>query len=99
MSGDAKTIVPGLTVDDSGTASVDPQLGKVLVDVAIEMEQVAGNPVDVEHVLAAIILAAKAGRLDAHARLSGEDPELVLILREYVASVFAQYGGRLGADD
>ena len=58
-----------------------------------------GLPVDVEHVLAAIVLAARNGKLNPNIPLSSDDPALAEILVVHVKTVFADYGGRLGTDD
>ena len=59
-SGDQQ-IVPGISVTASGQATVDPFVAEVLLDLAIKLEEPTNLPVDVEHVLAAIVLAARGG--------------------------------------
>ena len=97
-SGDQQ-IVPGISVTPSGQATVDPFLADVLFDLAIKLEEPTNLPVDVEHVLAAIVLAARNGELDPNTPLSSDDPALAEILPGHVKTVFADYGGRLGTDD
>ena len=55
--------------------------------------------VDVEHVLAAIVLAARNDELDPNTSLSSDDPALTGILASYVKTIFADYDGKLGQDD
>ena len=86
-------------MDASGAASVDASMGKLLFDVALQLEDVVSDPVDVQHVLAAIILAARAGELDSTTPLSSDDPDFIAILQKHITTVFSQHGGRLGGDD
>ncbi len=97
-SGDQQ-IVPGISVTPSGQATVDPALADVLFDLAIKLEEPTNLPVDVEHVLAAIVLAARKEELDSDTPLSSDDPTLVKVLVGYVKAVFADYDGKVGMDD
>jgi len=92
-------IVPGISVTPSGQATVDPLLADVLFDLAVKLEEPTKLPVDVEHVLAAIVLAARKGELDPNTPLSSDDPALAKILSGHVKTVFADYDGKLGRDD
>ena len=92
-------IIPGITIDAAGQATVDSAMSKVLFDLAIELEEPTNLPVDVQHVLAAIVLAARNGELDADTPISPGDRELVAQLSVHVKRIFATYGGRLGEDD
>ena len=98
MSTDQR-IVPGISVTSSGQATVDPSLADVLFDLAIKLEEPTNLPVDVEHVLAAIVLAARNGELDPNTPLSSDDQALAAVLTPHVKTVFAQYDGRVGLDD
>ena len=53
-------IVPGISLSTSGQATVDPALTEVLIDIAIKIDDMSKFPVDVEHVLAAIVMAARS---------------------------------------
>ena len=69
---------------------------------AIEGEDVSGpnyDPVDVQHVLAAIILAVRAGEIDSTTSLTIDNVQLLETLRHHVKHVFDTYGGRLGDDE
>ena len=92
-------IVPGISVTSSGQATVDPSLTDVLFDLAIKLEEPTNLPVDVEHVLAAVVLAARTGELDPNTPLSPDDPALVEVLVGHVKTVFEQFGGKVGKDD
>jgi hypothetical protein len=92
-------IVPGISISISGQATVDPSLADVLFDLAIKLEEPTNLPVDVEHVLAAIVLAARSGELAPGMKLSSDDPVLAEILAVHVKTVFADYDGKVGMDD
>lgn len=92
-------IVPGISVTSSGQATVDPSLTEVLFDLALKLEKPTNLPVDVEHVLAAIVLAARKGGLDPNTPLSSDDPAQVEVLVGHVKTVFEQFGGEVGRDD
>ncbi len=92
-------IVPGISLTASGQATVDPSLADVLFDFAIKLEEVTNLPVDVEHVLAAIVLAARQGDIDPNTPISTDDPVLAEVLAKYVKVVFADFGGKVGSDD
>lgn len=96
---DDQQIVPGISVTSSGQATVDPSLTDVLFDLAIKLEEPTNLPVDVQHVLAAIVLAARNGELDADTPLSSDDPALAEVLVNHVKAVFEQFGGEVGRDD
>lgn len=95
---DNQPIVPGISLDAAGQATVDPALADLLFDLAIQLEEPTNQPVDVEHVLAAIILAARQGELDANRPLTA-DAELVAVLVEHVKTIFTVYDGKVGRDD
>ena len=92
-------IVPGIVLSASGQATVDPSLADVLFDLSIQLEQPTDLPVDVQHVLAAIVLAARQGQLDSQTPLSRDDPALVNLLTGHVKTIFEDYDGRVGSDD
>jgi len=96
---DDQQIVPGISISSSGQATVDPSLADVLFDLAIKLEEPTNLPVDVEHVLAAIVMAARKGELDRDMKLSSDDPALAKVLAGHVKTIFADYGGKVGEDD
>jgi hypothetical protein len=98
-NGDDEQVVPGISISPSGQATVDSSLANVLFDLAIKLEEPTQLPVDVEHILAAIVMAALQGELDPNTRLSSEDPALVAVLINHVKTVFAEYDGKVGRDD
>jgi hypothetical protein len=92
-------IVPGLSVSKTGQASVDSSIADVLFELAIKLEKTTGLPVDVQHVVAALVLAARSGQLDPQQPLSLDDSELAAILQVQLKTVFDVYGGNIGTDD
>ena len=98
-NGDDEQVVPGISISPSGQATVDSSLTNVLFDLAIKLEEPTQLPVDVEHILAAIVMAARQGELDPNTRLSSEDPALAAVLINHVKTVFAAYDGKVGMDD
>lgn len=95
----SEQIIPGISLSPRGQATVDPSLTKHLIDLAIRIDDDSKFPVDVEHVLAAIILAAKEGAIPNSTVLSQIDDEMVGNLAEHVDTVFKTFGGKVGADD
>ena len=96
---DDEQVVPGISISPSGQATVDSSLENVLFDLAIKLEGPTQLPVDVEHILAAIVMAARQGELGPNTRLSPEDPALAAVLINHVKTVFAEYDGKVGMDD
>jgi len=92
-------IVPGISLSNSGQATVDPALTEVLIDIAIKIDDMSKFPVDVEHVLAAIVLAARSGAIAADTKLSADNDSLISALAQNVETVFEKFGGKVGKDD
>ena len=93
-----RQIVPGITVDPKGHAIIEGHLNDVLFDIALKLEGVTNLPVDVQHVVAAIVLAQRVGEIAADCVISASDSVLVSTLATHVKSVFARYGGEVGRD-
>ena len=98
-NGDDEQVVPGISISPSGQATVDSSLTNMLFDLAIKLEELTQLPVDVEHVLAAIVMAARQGELDSNTRLSSEDSALAAVLTNHVKTVFSECDGKVGMDD
>ncbi len=96
---DNRQIVPGIFVTPAGQATVDPSLQDVLFDLALKLEEPLDLPVDVQHVLAAIVLAARSGELDSRTPLAADDPQLAIVLSSHVRRIFSEFGGKVGKDD
>ncbi|MCP4192725.1 MAG: hypothetical protein GY768_19090 [Planctomycetaceae bacterium] len=96
---ESRQIVEGIQLTNTGLATVDPTLNDVLFDLALRLEEANDLPVDVQHVLAAIVLAANGGDLDADAKIVATDDSLVELLNQHVIVVFRDFGGEVGNDD
>ncbi|MDA7858718.1 hypothetical protein N9B22_01490 [bacterium] len=92
-------ILPGVFINSAGEATISKEMGDVLFALALELEEPAGFPVDVEHVLAAMVMAVRCGELDPGQALVGSDPQLVMQLLPHVKTVFRDFGGVVGKDD
>ena len=97
--GGDQQIIPGIFISLTGHATVDPTVADVIFDLAIQLEEIVKLPVDVEHVLAAIVLAARSGDLNQNPRLSSNDPPLKEVLADHVNTIFTKYDGKVGMDD
>ena len=97
--GGDQQIIPGISMSPSGQTTVDPTIADVLFDLAIQLEEIAKLPVGVEHVLAAIVLAARQGEFDQNTRLSSDDPALAAVLADHVRTIFTNYDSKLGKGD
>ena len=93
-----KMIAPGIRLDEAGHVSVDAEVGRVLFDLAIELEDTTPHPVDVQHVLAAIVLAERDGLVNDQTQVSAENQSLHEIVCQYLPLVFKQYGDELGTE-
>jgi len=92
-------IVPGISLSTSGQATVDPELTDVLIDIAIKIDDISKFPVDVEHVLAAVVLAVRSGSISNDTDMSSDNDTLISALAENVETVFERFGGKVGMDD
>ena len=92
-------IVPGISLSTSGQATVDPALTDVLIDIAIKIDDSSRFPVDVEHVLAAIVLSVQSGSIGTDTEILSDNETLMSALAEKVEIVFEKFGGKVGTDD
>ena len=99
MSHDDQQVVPGISISVTGQATVAPSMTDTLFDLAVKLEGPTNQPVDVQHVLAAIVLAARSGELDPDTPLSPNDETLLSLLTPHVKTVFSHYDGIVGQDD
>jgi hypothetical protein len=94
-----KQIVRGISLSPAGQATIDPALTEVLIDLAIQIDDDSRYPVDVEHVVAAVVLAAQNGGLAPETELSSRDAGLLVVLGQHIETVFEKFGGKVGTDD
>jgi len=95
----SRVIVPGVELNDAGQASVDKAAGRQLISLALDLESYTSRPADVQHVLAAIILAINSGELVAGEPLPKPDPTWMRMLASHVESIFQETGGRVSEED
>lgn len=98
-SSNAQQLIPGITLDASGQANVDGPMGQRLIELALALEAYTRDPVDVQHVLAAIILAVRRRELASGQPLPPTDPQLCGLLVRHVNALFARHGGRVARDE
>jgi len=92
-------IVKGITMTPTGEVSIEPALDEPLCDLAIALQGPDDLPVDVEHVVAALILASRAGQIPPDYELKPRDRSLKAILRQHVRTIFQRYGGQVCEDE
>ena len=95
---DAHPVAEGVTISRDGEVSVDEGLTDTLLDLAETLEARTGRPVDVEHVVAAVVLANRAGKLGSDRRLRTGDDLLLMALAPQIETLFAKYGGVVAED-
>ncbi len=90
-------IIDGVSIDRSGVVHIDSKCEKPLCDLAIEL-QTDDVPVDVEHVVAALVMAVRDGKLERGVSLEAFDAESIGTVGRYVALLFKQHGGKVCDD-
>jgi hypothetical protein len=88
-------IVKGITMTPSGEVTIEPALDEPLCDLAIDFQGPDDLPVDVEHVVAALILASRAGQVPTDYELKPRDRSLKAILKPHIRTIFQRYGGQV----
>lgn len=92
-------IVQGITMTHAGEVAVEPELDETLCDLAIALQDDDDDPVDVEHIVAALILASRAGHIPSDYRLRKKDKALRALLRPHVRLIFQKYEGHVCEDE
>jgi len=92
-------IVPGLSISPLGQATIESALKDVLFDLALSLEEPTSLPVDVQHVVAALVLAARNHEIDSASPITADDTVLLGILLPHVKAVFALYGGNVSKEE
>ena len=90
-----EVILKGITIDRHGTVTVEPGWQNVLRDLALDLQDLIPHPVDVEHVLAALVMSVRDGRILAEVDLNEVRSSHQRILVEYVNLLFQQFPGTL----
>lgn len=94
-SNDSIPIVAGIAMSSAGEVTIDPKLDEPLCDLAISLQDDDDEPVDVEHVVAALILASRAGHIPSDYQLRTKDRSLRALLRPHVRLIFQKYDGQV----
>ncbi|MBT4864597.1 MAG: hypothetical protein HON53_05660 [Planctomycetaceae bacterium] len=92
-------IVPGVHISSAGEVTTSPELHDVLCDVAGELEDDCDLPVDLEHVLAALIMATNAGQISDDRQLASDDSELRALLVPHVRLIFEEFDGQICGEE
>ena len=93
-----RMIAQGISADDSGQVSVDADAGRLLIDLAIDLEDAMPQTIDVQHVLAAIVLAAGDGLIGDQTCMSRDNQTLRNRVIQYLPVVLERYGDQLGSE-
>ena len=93
MKRPAETIVQGISLNRRGTVTVAPGHQQTLCDVAIALQGVCQYAVDVEHVVAALVMAVRDGRIERDSAISGDDELVIRVLQQYMPLLFEQLKG------
>ncbi len=83
-----RQIVPGISIDATGQANIEAGKDDVLFDWALKLEEVTNLPVDVQHVIAALVLAERKGEVTTNKAISANDGVLVSVLTGHVKRFF-----------
>ena len=91
MNGDAfRQVVPGIKVRADRRPVVDSALQQVLDRLVLDISHDVHLPVEIDHLLEAIVTAAENGELPADLELSRADAAVRMILAPHVRRVFKQ---------
>ena len=94
-----RQVVPGITLSAKKEATVAPELSDALFELALKFEDRTGMPVDVQHVLAAVVMAAGTGELHGETDIRKSEPGMETVLEKYIRIVFSEFGGQVGGDE
>ena len=94
-----RQVIQGITLSSRNEATVDPELADDLFDLALKLEESTGLAVDVQHVLAAIVMGSTTGEIPKEESVRTISESRLGILEKQVRIVFSQFGGKVGEDD
>ena len=92
-------IVEGVTIDRQGTVVVAEGFQKTLCDIALDLQERTPHAVDVEHVLAALVMAVRDGKIPRNSSFSSGDGAQNEILSRYIEVLFTRYGGKINGEN
>ena len=99
MASEDRQIVVGITVSEDGHAQIDPTIVDEIFGIALLLDESLDHPVDVQHIVAAIVLASEEGRLPQDTVVRAEDDSLRETIKPHVETVFRRWQGDVGSDD
>ena len=88
-------IVQGIELDAAGGVTVEPELEEALCDLAIALQGPDDLPVDVEHVVAALIFASRKHEVPPDYELRPRDRTLQALLKPHIRDIFRRFGGQV----
>ena len=92
-------VVPGVHISPAGEVTTSPELHDVLCDLALGLEDDCDLPVDMEHVLAALVMAVNSGQIAESRELSSSDAELRSLLVPHIRMIFEEFDGQICGDE
>ena len=92
---DLLPIIHGIQMTRGGQVFIDPKLEDLLCELAIDLQGPEELPVDVEHVVAALILASRKREIPNDYALHPRDRTLRKLLWPHVKMIFQRYGGEI----
>jgi len=91
----SEEIVAGVTIDRKGSVTVAAGYQQGLCDIALDLQEETPLAVDVEHVLAALVMAVRDGRLERGAHVTDDPKAYRSVLLPYVELVFQRFPGNV----
>ena len=88
-------IVEGVTIDRQGTVVVGKGFQQTLCDIALDLQEQTPHAVDVEHVLAALVMAVRDGKIPRNSGFSSVNEDQNKILSRYIEVLFERYAGKI----
>jgi hypothetical protein len=99
FNANTERIAEGIVLRGDGQASVSKVAGEALFSLALQMESRVPYPVDIQHVLAALIMASRGGEITDSCSLVPTDMALLEVLQKHVTTLFERFEGRVCPDD
>ena len=94
----AEEIVGGVTIDRKGTVVVAEGMQQVLCDLALQLQDQTPHAVDVEHVVAALVMAVRDGKLKRNSCLDEFRESEIDTLQRYIDVLFQRYGADIATE-
>lgn len=99
MTPEERKVVEGIKVSKDGHAQIDPEIVDEIFGLALLLDESLEHPVDVQHVVAAIVLASDEGVLSTSTVIRANDNELRECIIPHIEAVFRKWQGEVGDDD